>query len=321
MRGMRSSWQCPWQCWHSLSISNDKHSSADISQQFSDVKILEIHFLTLRSVTKTDPGRSCVANVLELSGRDDVVVDGDVRLSVDLLHHGGSQPEGGMAVPGFQPAPEDVREVRPELLSATESSEVPAVSVGVEEAQLGVVTGHHQPLSPGLDQFGSLLLGRLLVHRSGEEVPTPIPAHHSLVVLTGGVVEELLDLVLADALVPLLPGQHPGLLEPLDAAGEDAAVEAVFSDEEAVLGGELGAGPDPSDLAPGNLRDVELVHVLQPDDGLGSPVQVQLLRHHASEPEPLDIGRNVWNGGLLLQYPGVFSLMTPRYWDVITPNC
>ena len=68
--------------------------------------------------------------------------------------------------------------------------------------------------------------------------------------LPGGVVEELLNLVLAHRAVFLLPGQHPGLLKPFQAAGEDAAVEAVLPDEQTVLGGQPRPGLRVPDLAP-----------------------------------------------------------------------
>ena len=47
----------------------------------------------------------------------------------------------------------------------------------------------------------------------------------------------LAAIVLTDRRVLLLPRQHPGLLEPLDAPTQDAAVVAVLAHEQAVLRG------------------------------------------------------------------------------------
>ena len=117
----------------------------------------------------------------------------DVRLPVNFLQPCRAQSEPCLASPGLVATPEEVRQLRPELLATAESSKVPTVVAGLQQAQLGVVGGHLGPGSqhPGLDQLGSLLLWRLLVDRPGEEVTIRLPSKHALVVLLRRVVEEL----------------------------------------------------------------------------------------------------------------------------------
>ena len=106
---------------------------------------------------------------------------------------GPAQPQPGLTPPGLMTTPEDVRQARPQLLTPTQSSEVPAVVTGIQQTKLGAVGGDPGPgpQHPGLDQLRSLLLGRLLVDRTGKQVAIRLPGHHSLVVLLGGVVQEL----------------------------------------------------------------------------------------------------------------------------------
>ena len=108
----------------------------------------------------TDLGCCSVPDVGQLSGGDDVVEHQDVRLAVDLLHLCRAQSEPDLTPAGLVATPEDVRQPGPELLAATESSEVPAVVTGLQQTQLGPVGRHPGPGSqhPGLDQLGSLLL-------------------------------------------------------------------------------------------------------------------------------------------------------------------
>ena len=130
-------------------------------------------------------------DIVQLCVRDDVVINPDVWLPVNLLQQCRAQPQPDLASPGLQVTPEDVREARPEFLTATQSCEVPAIVTGLQQPQLGVVGGHPGPDHPGLDQLGSLLLWWLLIYWPGEQVTILLPCHHSLVVLLGCVVQEL----------------------------------------------------------------------------------------------------------------------------------
>ena len=192
---------------------------------------------------------------------DDVMKEPDVRLPVDQLHPDRLKHQPGF-VPRVKPAAQGGdQSLRSHLLTATERGKVERVVGLVHPAQVGHVPRHHLPARA--QHVAPLLLGRLLIDRAGEQVAGALPLEHPLVVLLGSVVEELLHLRLAHRRVLLLTGQHPRLLEPLDAAAEHPPVVAVLPHEETILG----AQPCPC-LTPPNLTlcqssNVKLVNILQ----------------------------------------------------------
>ena len=109
--------------------------------------------------------------LVQLPGRHDVMVHQDVRLQVLGLLLGRTQPQpGGSRVSWPDTAREHVRQRVPQLLAATQRSEVPAVVRGAQQRRLGPGLRH---AGAGPHQQLPLLLGRRLCHRPRKEVPAP----------------------------------------------------------------------------------------------------------------------------------------------------
>ena len=98
-------------------------------------------YLTSQS-TLTYLGLGSVADVVQLPVCDDVVVHRDVRLAMDLLELCRAQPQSRMTSADLVTTLEDVRQLGSQLLTATQSSEVPAVTGRVQQSQLGVIARH-----------------------------------------------------------------------------------------------------------------------------------------------------------------------------------